>query len=194
MSTPSMQHGAPVGIVGADHQVHQRGLARAGGPDHGEGAAGLDPEGDVLEHPAPFTGARIAEPDVANSTARAPCGGGRSTGIGGPVMAGCSRKSWLIRPIDAAPRWTRLTAQPSAIIGHTSIAEIHAEGDELRRPSRVPAITSRPPAYSTASALRPPSRERRGKKAPAPGPGSDSFRGTPRSARGTARSPPRSCR
>ena len=44
MSTPSMQDGAAVGVVGADQQVHQRGLARAGGADDGQRAAGLDLE------------------------------------------------------------------------------------------------------------------------------------------------------
>ena len=143
------QHRAAVGVVGPDQQVHQRGLARAGGADDRERPPRVDPERDVLQHPAALPRAGIAEPDVAELD-RAPAAGRRQRDrrASGSAIAGRSRKSWLIRPIDAAPRCTRLTAQPSAIIGQTSIARYTPKATNAPTVT-VPAITSRPPAYST---------------------------------------------
>ena len=97
-----------------------------------------------------------------NSTARPPrAGGSVATGVEGSVIAGRARNSSLMRPIDAAPRWTRLTAQPSAIIGQTSIARYTPKATNAPTVT-VPAIISRPPTYSTMRPLSPPSRVSRG--------------------------------
>ena len=58
------------------------------------------------------------------------------------VLAAARR---LMRPIDAAPRCTRLMAHPSAIIGHTSIARYTPNATNSPMVT-VPAMTSRPPA------------------------------------------------
>ena len=107
---------------------------------------GLDPERDVLQHPPPIARARIARTTRPGTPRRArPARAAASAGTSGSVIAARSRKSWLIRPIDAAPRCTRLTAQPSAIIGQTSIARYTPKATNSPTVT-VPAMTSRPPA------------------------------------------------
>ena len=48
-------------------------------------------------------------------------GSGKGSGEGGSAMEGSSARIEWIRSSEAVPLWTRLTTQPKAIMGHTSI-------------------------------------------------------------------------
>ena len=57
----------------------------------------------------------VAELDLAAHLAQA------APASGGAAIDGCSRRISLMRCSDALPRCIRLTTQPSAIMGHTSM-------------------------------------------------------------------------
>ena len=103
---------------------------------------------------------RSSAPGYWNETpsivmARGPADGGRWTGSSASTMVGTALKTSLIRVIEAAPRCTRVTAQPSAIIGQMSWARYIPKATKAPRVI-VPAITWRPPTQRMMMAPPPP--------------------------------------
>ena len=121
------QHLAAVDVVEARDQVGDRGLARAGRADQGDGLAGLGAEADVLEdRPARIVGAGdVLELDRARPAAAATVASARSA-----TLTGVSRISKMRS--DEAEARERHRHQPAAAADRPDeLQQVGVERDQL---------------------------------------------------------------